>query len=122
MAKTKKNPEYNIFQQLIVDKLAKLGSSLDGMRKSLAKGKFTGEPEDAAGCPLANYLRDTFDDIDEISVAEDEVKVDGVTLTPPKLVTAFVEKFDQRKFLELINTDSLEENEVTTLAKQRKKK
>jgi hypothetical protein len=114
----------NLFQQMVVDKLKALGGSVDGVRKSLAKAKITGSPQEAQSCPLANYLREEFN-IEEVEVSQGEITVDGVALRDgdvPKVFSTFITGFDQRDFPELINPDELTEDEEEALKLKRKKK
>lgn len=85
------------FQVMLLKDLAVLGSTPDGIARTLAKKKIKGERDSGSSCPIAAYLIKEYRGTD-VEVGGDTVKVNGVRVKAPRPIEQFVNRFDEGKY------------------------
>lgn len=94
--------------QMILQPLLDLGSSPKAIAASLKKKGIRGG-HDQDDCPLAKELRKHYKD--EIEVNNEHIKINGITIDTPKVLSSFVDRYDGGDYPELETNEARKERE-----------
>lgn len=88
----------------LVALLGTLGSTADEIADKLEKLGIRGVPGEPSGCPIANWLKAEVADTYDVDVQNETVVVnEGVECATPSAVEGFIVRFDDRRYLALID-------------------